>query len=66
MRRYMDREQEKGRKKLLLTCLESKVNMYESMGFQDLGISASAWGGETWHEMAADLEMTGQKPEGNL
>lgn len=50
---YLRREQEKGRKKVLLTCLKSKVNMYEKMGFTDLGIANSTWGGEEWHEMRA-------------
>lgn len=55
MREYVYREKEKGRKKLLLTCLESKVEMYEKMGFQDEGISASSWGGEQWNEMSLYL-----------
>lgn len=56
MSRYQTREREKGRKKLILTCLESKVGMYEKMGFLDHGISASAWGGEQWHEMSCTLK----------
>ena len=51
MERYARRERERGRRRLVLTCLESKVAMYERMGFRDLGLSASAWGGEEWHEM---------------
>ena len=38
-------------RRLVLTCLESLVQMYEKFGFQDLGKSASRWGGESWHEM---------------
>ncbi len=49
--RYIKREKEKGRKMIILTCLESKVKMYEKMGFCDEGISGSSWGGEEWHEM---------------
>ena len=52
---YCEREREKGRKKLLLTCLESKVEMYEKMGYTDLGLADSTWGGEQWHEMFIDL-----------
>ena len=48
---YIKREQEKGREKLLLTCLDAKVNMYKKMGFTDNGIANSTWGGEEWHEM---------------
>lgn len=51
MRRYLLREQEKGRRSILLTCLEEKVKMYEKMGFGDEGIANSSWGGEQWHEM---------------
>ncbi len=38
-------------KRLVLTCLDSLVPMYEGFGFRDLGESASLWGGERWHEM---------------
>lgn len=55
MSRYLERERGKGRKKVLLTCLEAKVEMYEKMGFRDEGISGSAWGGEEWHEMSCSL-----------
>ncbi len=52
MYRYLRRERENGRKLVILTCLRSKVEMYQKMGFQDEGISASSWGGEEWHEMS--------------
>lgn len=55
MFQYLRREREKGRKKIILTCLESKVGMYERMGFRDHGMSVSAWGGEQWHEMSCVL-----------
>lgn len=48
---YLRRERENGRRKLVLTCLKSKVKMYEKMGFKDHGIADSTWGGEEWHEM---------------
>lgn len=51
MMSYAGREKGKGRKRLLLTCLQAKVEMYEKMGFTDLGIADSSWGGEQWHEM---------------
>lgn len=53
--RYLDRERERGRKTVFLTCLDSKVEMYERMGFTDLGMAASSWGGEQWHEMRYSL-----------
>ena len=51
MKKYCRREQIKGRKKLILTCLPHLVEMYRKFGYTDLGMSGSTWGGETWHEM---------------
>lgn len=52
VRRYLEREWGRGRKEIILTCLESKVAMYEKFGFKDKGIAQSTWGGEEWHEMS--------------
>jgi len=52
VRKYAERERANGRQMLILTCLDSKVSMYEKMGFVDKGISNSSWGGEEWHEMS--------------
>lgn len=52
---YLKRERKRGRELILLTCLASKVEMYEKMGFRDIGIARSAWGGEQWHEMCCRL-----------
>ena len=52
---YCRREQARGRKRLVLTCLPRLVEMYAKMGFEDLGISGSSWGDETWHEMEKTL-----------
>lgn len=52
MYQYLRRERENDRRIVILTCLQSKVKMYEKMGFQDKGISDSSWGGEEWHEMS--------------
>jgi len=55
--RYVCRERENKRETLILTCLESKVKMYEKMGFRNKGLSASKWGGEQWYEMSyADVQ----------
>ena len=56
VRRYVEREKQNHRKKLLLTCLDSKVLMYKKMGFFDEGIANSSWGGEEWHEMSKKLD----------
>lgn len=54
---YVRREREKGRRMLILTCLESKVKMYEKMGFRNQGVSGSSWGGEQWFEMSYALDI---------
>ena len=53
VRRFAGRE--RARERLVLTCLEEKVTMYEHMGFSDKGIANSTWGGEEWHEMVMYL-----------
>ncbi len=57
MFQYLRRERERGREAAILTCLDSKVKMYEKMGFEDRGIAQSSWGGEQWHEMICKLNM---------
>lgn len=54
---YCRKEHEKGRQRLVLTCLQQKVKMYSRLGFRDLGEAASEWGGEKWHEMAIMLNQ---------
>ena len=49
-------KREKSRSWLVLTCLADKVKMYRSFGFEDRGVSDSAWGGEEWHEMVMPLQ----------
>ena len=53
--RYCQKEAQKGRKKLFLTCLDEKVKMYEKFGFTDLGQANSTWGGEAWHAMSIEI-----------
>lgn len=55
MEEYFDREEKRGRKNLVLTCLQEKVEMYQRMGFVDLGLANSTWGGEEWHEMRKNI-----------
>ena len=52
---YLARERERGRKKVILTCLAEKVGMYERMGFHNEGISESVWGAAQWYEMSYAL-----------
>lgn len=56
VRHYVERERINGRKKLILTCLDEKVTMYQRMGFYDDGIANSVWGGEEWHQMSYYLD----------
>lgn len=55
IRNFSIMEKEKGRKTLILTCLDEKVKMYEKLGFSDKGMADSTWGGEEWHEMTYSL-----------
>lgn len=55
VQQYIQREQANGRQALILTCLQSKVEMYKKFGFVDLGIANSTWGGEEWHEMRIEI-----------
>ena len=59
---YAAKEAARGRKRLILTCLEDKIKMYEGMGFEDLGISNSTWAGESWHDM--DLRLSEENAQG--
>lgn len=54
---YLRRECERDRKMVILTCLKSKVTMYEKMGFHNNGIAESSWGGEQWYEMSYTLNI---------
>ncbi|MDO4439137.1 MAG: GNAT family N-acetyltransferase [Eubacteriales bacterium] len=55
MYEYCRRQLNNGKKELLLTCLDSKVEMYKKFGYVDKGIANSSWGGEEWHEMSIVL-----------
>ena len=59
VRNYCQREQERKRRLLVLTCLADQVEMYKKFGFCDLGQAASEWGGEKWHEMDISLAWLG-------
>lgn len=55
---YIRRERENYRRMLILTCLQSKIEMYKKMGFRDDGIANSTWGGEEWHQMSCAIDTT--------
>lgn len=52
MYQYLRKEHGRGRQMVILTCLKSKIKMYEKMGFYNRGISESTWGNEQWYEMS--------------
>ena len=56
LRLYGIWSQVRGRHRMVLTAHKEKVGMYEKLGFTDLGVSGSKWGGGTWHEMECRLE----------
>ncbi len=51
VKKYCNLAQNLGADRMVLTCHDEKIKMYEKMGFKDLGISASVWGKEVWHDM---------------
>ncbi len=51
LNRTIRQAQKEGRRKLVLTCRDDKIAMYEKFGFQLCGISKSTLGGVTWYEM---------------
>ena len=55
MRKFCEEKRREGRKKIILTCHDDKIPMYERMGFRNQGISGSDWGGEIWNEMVMIL-----------
>ena len=57
MYNYLYLERQKGRKNLILTCLDEKVEMYAKMRYIDNGEATSQWGGESWHEMNLRLTL---------
>ena len=55
MAQYLQREQARGTKRVVLTCLAHRVEMYRSFGFNEIGASDSTWGNEAWIEMDVRL-----------
>ena len=55
MEQFIERERWKGRKRIVLTCLEKLVPFYESMGYRKIGLSKSTLGGAAWYEMDMNL-----------
>lgn len=58
---FLRREEARGTKRVILTCLEQRVGMYEHFGFRTIGASDSTWGDEAWIEM--DVVLNPQNNE---
>ncbi len=56
MNGYKESMKRLGKRKLILTNLQRLTHFYEKMGFVDLGIADSSWGGEEWHEMEYEIK----------
>ncbi|MCI6766777.1 GNAT family N-acetyltransferase [Porcincola intestinalis] len=56
LNRTIRQAEKEGRRKLVLTCRDDKIAMYEKFGFQLGGISKSTLGGVTWYEMEHRLQ----------
>ena len=56
LNRTIRQAEKEGRRKLVLTCRDDKIAMYEKFGFQLCGISKSTLGGVTWYEMEHRLQ----------
>ena len=51
LRRAIEDTRKRGRKGLVLTCKDFRVNYYAGFGFVDEGVSQSEHGGAVWHQM---------------
>ena len=63
MMRLLDDCRAAGVKQAVLTCKEYYVPYYASMGFRNLGMSASTHGGAVWYDMAIDTNVPGDMAE---
>lgn len=55
MKEFVKISKKMGKKKILLLCKENLIGMYEGMGYEKIGISASTHGGAIWYEMEQKL-----------
>ncbi len=62
---YRLSQAKQGKTKIILTCLEDKIRMYEKMGYKNLGLSHSLWGGIPWYEMVLDLKKSKDTDKGS-
>lgn len=51
MERLIEESKNEGRKAVVLTCKENLIGFYETMGFVNYGMSASAHGRAVWYDM---------------
>lgn len=55
MREFIEVSKKLKKKNILLLCKENLIGMYEGMGYEKRGVSASTHGGAVWYEMAYSL-----------
>jgi len=48
---YLKNMKARNKEKAYLTCHDTLIPLYEKMGFINLGLSASSWGGSQWYDM---------------
>lgn len=65
LRSFIALARKRGQKGVVLTCKDHLVHYYSRFGFQDMGVSESVHGGNTWHEMQLVFDRDGQ-PAGLL
>ena len=53
----IEESKQKGRKGIVLTCLENRIPFYERCGFVNEGISSSVHGDVTWFQMRIRLDQ---------
>lgn len=55
MREFIEVSKKLKKKNILLICKENLIGMYEGMGYEKRGVSASTHGGAVWYEMVYSL-----------
>lgn len=55
MREFIEVSKKLKKKNILLLCKENLIGMYEKMGYEKRGVSASTHGGAVWYEMVYSL-----------
>jgi ribosomal protein S18 acetylase RimI-like enzyme len=60
MQHLIEKAAAQNRSGVILTCKKHLTGFYQKFGFEDLGVSQSTHGGETWHDMTLYLHSKGK------